>query len=83
MKEKTSVTLSREVLANVDRLAGSTYSRSSLIERILRAYFAERARRDLHRRDLELINQSADALNTEANDVLDYQFDLSAELETR
>jgi metal-responsive CopG/Arc/MetJ family transcriptional regulator len=73
MKEKTSVTLSKHVLADIDRLAGSKYSRSGFIELVLRRYLKGRARAELHARDLERINQAADRLNTEAADVLDYQ----------
>jgi len=39
MKEKTSITLSREVLERIDRLAGSSRLRSAFIERVLRRYF--------------------------------------------
>jgi metal-responsive CopG/Arc/MetJ family transcriptional regulator len=73
MKEKTSITLSSDVLAKVDRLAGSKLSRSAFIESVLRTYFRERARRKIHARDLERINAAADRLNTEAEDVLTYQ----------
>lgn len=73
MKEKTSITLSREVMAGVDRLAGSKHSRSAVIERILRRFLRDRARADLQARDLERINRSAEQLNREAADVLDYQ----------
>ena len=73
MKEKTSITLSKDVLQQLDRLAGSKASRSSLIERILRRYLGDRRRAALHARDLSRINASADGLNAEAEDVLDYQ----------
>jgi metal-responsive CopG/Arc/MetJ family transcriptional regulator len=73
MKGKTSVTLSPEVLAGIDRLAGSKYSRSAFIERVLRRYLTEHARAKINARDLELLNQAADKLNAEAEDVLDYQ----------
>jgi metal-responsive CopG/Arc/MetJ family transcriptional regulator len=73
MKEKTSITLSSEVLAQVDRLAGSKQSRSAFIERVLRKYVRERKRAALHARDLERINRAADRLNREAADVLGYQ----------
>jgi metal-responsive CopG/Arc/MetJ family transcriptional regulator len=73
MKDKTSITLSREVLAGIDRLAGSKQSRSAVIENVLRQYLREKARAAIHARDLELINAAADRLNAEANDVLDYQ----------
>lgn len=73
MKEKTSITLSRDVLTKIDRLAGSKYSRSELIERVLRRYLREKTRNELHFRDLGLINAAADRLNAEAAEVLDYQ----------
>jgi metal-responsive CopG/Arc/MetJ family transcriptional regulator len=73
MKEKTSITLSKDVLAGVDRLTGSKQSRSAFIERILRRYLRERAKAALHARDLELINRATDQLNKEAENVLDYQ----------
>jgi metal-responsive CopG/Arc/MetJ family transcriptional regulator len=73
MKEKTSITLSSDVLAKVDDLAGSKISRSALIEDILRGYFRERSRRKTHARDLERINAAADRLNSEAADVMEYQ----------
>ncbi len=73
MKEKTSITLSRDLLAKVDRLAGSKGSRSAFIERILRRYLRDRARATAHARDLVRINLAAERLNAEAADVLDYQ----------
>ncbi len=73
MKEKTSITLSRELLAEVDRLAGSGQSRSALIERILRKYLRDRRRMALHSRDLQRLNRAADRLNREVADVLEYQ----------
>jgi len=75
MKEKTSVTLSREVLTAIDRLAGSKQSRSALIEEVLCAYLRDRARAQIEARDLELLNQHADKLNAQAADVLRYQAD--------
>jgi metal-responsive CopG/Arc/MetJ family transcriptional regulator len=73
MKEKTSITLSSDLLTKVDRLAGSKLSRSAFIEHVLRNYFRERSRRKMHARDLERINAAADRLNSEAEDVLEYQ----------
>ena len=74
MKEKTSVTLSTDVLAEIDRLAGAKYSRSALIERVLRRYIKSRAHAEIQARDVERINRAADRLNAEAADVLEYQF---------
>ena len=73
MKEKTSVTLSPEVLAGIDRLAGSKHSRSAVIERVLRRYLREKAQAAAQARDLALLNNAADSLNQEAADVLEYQ----------
>jgi metal-responsive CopG/Arc/MetJ family transcriptional regulator len=73
MKEKTSITLSKDVIAGVDRLAGSGQSRSAFIERVLRGYLREREKAALHARDLERINRAADRLNLEASEVLSYQ----------
>jgi metal-responsive CopG/Arc/MetJ family transcriptional regulator len=73
MKEKTSVTLSKDILNKVDRLAGSRESRSSFIERILRNYLRERKRAAMNARDLKRINEHAARLNKEAEDVLEYQ----------
>jgi len=73
MKEKTSITLSGEVLAGIDRLAGSKHSRSAFIERVLRRYLRERARAAVQARDLERINAASERLNSEAADVMEYQ----------
>jgi metal-responsive CopG/Arc/MetJ family transcriptional regulator len=75
MKEKTSITLSSEILVKIDRIAGSELSRSAFIELVLREYFRERARRKLEARDLEILNASADGLNAQAEDVLEFQAD--------
>jgi len=73
MKEKTSITLSREVLTGIDRIAGAKQSRSAFIERVLLQYLQERARAQVEARDLELLNRAADELNAEVEDVLRYQ----------
>jgi metal-responsive CopG/Arc/MetJ family transcriptional regulator len=73
MKEKTSITISPEVLAGIDRLAGTKHSRSAVIEHVLRRYLRERERTAEQRRDLALLNESANSLNLEAADILDYQ----------
>ena len=73
MKEKTSITLSPDILATIDRLAGSKQSRSAFIEGVLRRYLRQKVRAHLHAQDLDRINRAADQLNSEADDVLDYQ----------
>jgi metal-responsive CopG/Arc/MetJ family transcriptional regulator len=73
MKKKTSITLSSDVLAKVDRLARPEHSRSAVIEHILQLYFRQKSRGKIHARDLKRINAAADRLNSEGEDVLTYQ----------
>ena len=73
MKEKTSITLSRDVLHGIDRIAGPKRSRSAVIEDILFQHLQQRARAQIEARDLELLNHAADELKTEVEDVLRYQ----------
>lgn len=73
MKEKTSITLSREVLTGIDRVAGSKQSRSAFIEAVLQQYLRQRARAQRDARDIELINRNAEKLNREAEDGLEDQ----------
>lgn len=74
-KQKTSLTLSRDVLKGIDRLAGNKQSRSAVVERALRSYLEEREREFIHFHDLEILNRFADRLNAEAEDTLQFQAD--------
>jgi metal-responsive CopG/Arc/MetJ family transcriptional regulator len=73
MKTKTSITLSRDLLASIDAYVKEDDSRSAFIEIAVRTYLEilNRQKRDHH--DLEIINALAVKLNKEALDVLDYQ----------
>ena len=73
MKEKTSITLSPEVLKELAKHAGSGASRSAYIERVLRRHFRRKERATAQARDIERINAAVDRLNAEAEDVLEYQ----------
>ena len=73
MKVKTSVTLSEEIVEELDKMTNDGSNRSQMIERAV-AEFIERERRQLRdARDLEILNRSADDLNEEVDDVLSYQ----------
>ena len=76
MKQKTSITLSEDILKTLRRAARKGESRSETIERLLRESLLASERSAADRRDLELINRHADRLNAEAEDVLEYQKDL-------
>jgi metal-responsive CopG/Arc/MetJ family transcriptional regulator len=73
MKARITITLSKTVLARIDRLVGSKRSRSAFIEHIMRQHLLESAGRADHARDLARINAAAARLNAEALDVLNYQ----------
>ena len=73
MKQKTSITLSEEVLKELERWAGSGESRSAYIERVLRRHFRRREWAVQQKRDIERINAASARLNAEAEDVLEYQ----------
>jgi metal-responsive CopG/Arc/MetJ family transcriptional regulator len=73
MKVKTSVTISEETLAAVDKLAPKAGGRSRVIELALREFLARRERAARDSRDLELLNRHADELNRETLDVLELQ----------
>jgi len=73
MKVKTSITLSGDVLKLIDRNRSEFRSRSEFLERAARELLAQLARTETERRDLQIIDKHADALNAEAEDVLSYQ----------
>jgi len=73
MKEKTSITLSSDILTQVDRSAGSKASRSAFIENVLREYFKAKVREAINARDQELINAHLDYLARESRELDEYQ----------
>lgn len=76
MKIKTSVTLSEDLLEELDRLAGPRKNRSAVIERAVRDFVASQARRLRDARDLEILDKNAARLNREAADVLSFQMEV-------
>lgn len=75
MRTKTSVSLSRELLAEIGRVAGRNANRSEFLEKAAwdRLALLERRRREA--RDSRILDRRARALNAEALDVLEYQAD--------
>jgi metal-responsive CopG/Arc/MetJ family transcriptional regulator len=73
MKQKISISVSSDVLAEVDRDAGSKASRSAFIENVLREYFKAKVRAEIHQRDLERINAHADHLSRQSKELDAYQ----------
>jgi metal-responsive CopG/Arc/MetJ family transcriptional regulator len=71
MKVKTSITLSDELLQDIDRFSKDYKNRSVFIEMAVRAYMRQINRNNAN--DVETINNNAERLNAEAEDVLSYQ----------
>ena len=76
MRQKTSLTLSDDVLASLKKASRRGESRSETVNRLLRERLADEAAQHARAREVEQINRHADALNAEALDVLAYQGDV-------
>jgi metal-responsive CopG/Arc/MetJ family transcriptional regulator len=73
MKVKTSITISDELLHEIDRRSDQFSSRSQFLETAARGFLRELTRREAELGDLDIIDKRADILNAEAGDVLAYQ----------
>jgi metal-responsive CopG/Arc/MetJ family transcriptional regulator len=73
MKAKTSLTLSEDLVASIDKLAGPKISRSAYIEQILREFVNRRAQARRDTRQVAAINRHAAQLNAEMSDALTFQ----------
>jgi metal-responsive CopG/Arc/MetJ family transcriptional regulator len=76
MKVKTSITLSEDVLREIDQISGESKNRSAFIEIALRDFLKKKAKKLRDDRDLEILNRNSKRLNREAEDVLSYQVEL-------
>lgn len=76
IKVKTSITISKKILASIDALLKEKENRSEFIEKILKDYLRSTNLKSYSTKDLEIINRNADRLNKEAEDVLSYQVEL-------
>lgn len=83
MKTKTSITLSSDILAEVDKFSASKGLRSAFIEEVLRDYFKAKMREAIHRRDLQLINTHIDDLTHESRELDEYQAPIEWENDPR
>jgi hypothetical protein len=75
MRAKTSVSLTKELLAEIGRVAGRDVNRSEFLERAAWDRIALLKRRRREARDGRILGRRARALNAEAFDVLEYQSD--------
>jgi metal-responsive CopG/Arc/MetJ family transcriptional regulator len=79
MKSKTSLTLSEDLVASIDKLAGTKVSRSAYIEQILREFVDRRAQARKDARETASINRHSAQLNAEMTDALSFQANLADE----
>ncbi len=73
MKIKTSITLSREVLAELDRLVSAGTNRSRLIERAVREFIANTKREQRDAADRATLNAHHEKFSRVMEETLDYQ----------
>ncbi len=76
MKVKASITLSEDLMSQIDAQSEHFGNRSAFIEQAVRHFLAVEKQRSRDARDLEILNAHAEALNAEAADVLSFQVDL-------
>ena len=76
MRIKTSITIDERVLRAIDKATSRHRSRSRVIEDAAREFLARRSRAAREARDLGILNEAADALNREMDDVLAFQADV-------
>lgn len=76
MKAKTSITLSEDLLKEVDQIIKGATSRSNFIEQAIKNFLNQKQRERREKADLDILNQHSDKLNAEAGDVLSYQVEL-------
>lgn len=70
---KTSVSLSRDIIALIDQHADGERNRSAFIELAVRTYLETIRRNRRDHDDIRTINRLSARLNREARDVLGYQ----------
>jgi metal-responsive CopG/Arc/MetJ family transcriptional regulator len=76
MKVKTSIILSKDLLRAIDEKLEADSNRSEFIENAVWAFIAKIIRNEQNANNLEILNRSAEHLNQEAADVLEYQVPL-------
>jgi len=76
VRVKTSITLSEDLVREMDKLSDLYGNRSALVEQAVRRFLAAESRRARDAQDLEILNRRAEKLNKEAREVLSYQVEL-------
>ena len=75
MKTKTSITISNDIIKQIDNIIKNDGNRSLFIEDALKYYLNIQKRIERNNKDFKIINSKAKKLNKEAEDILSYQVD--------
>lgn len=73
---KNTITISDELMNDLDQISGLKDNIENLIELLLRKYIEEEKRKRQDLKDLRILNDNSEYLNSEAEDVLTYQASL-------
>ncbi len=76
MKIKISITLSEELVKEIDELASNEQNRSAFLETAAWEYITKLRRAQRNARDLAILNEKGNYFNGEVADALSYQVPL-------
>jgi metal-responsive CopG/Arc/MetJ family transcriptional regulator len=74
MKVEISVTLSNELIQDIERFSQGYKNRSDFVETAVCSFIKQIVRNQQNASDLAVINRNVERLNAEMEDVLEYQF---------
>lgn len=69
---ETTVSLPKDLLEQANQINKGEQI-SDVIETALRDYVAKESRKELNRRDIEIINENADLINKQVEETLEFQ----------
>lgn len=72
MKVKTSVTISEQVLCEIDEAIGKGENRSQFVEKAVKRYLREKKRRENWDKEVAILNGIADGTLAEPPDAWEY-----------
>ena len=73
MRVRTSVTLPKDLLAQVDALVSKNRRRSAVVETALVEYVAKERPKSANLRDIKIINKNAELINRQVEETLEFQ----------
>jgi len=76
MPVNSSITLSPDLLKEIDQFIDRKSKRSKFVETALRKHLNDLKRKEQNLKDLDILNSNSEYLNREAEDVLTYQVKL-------